>query len=312
MEESVRNLIAEVGRLREIAEITLRLRREGELPKTEALRLLQLMREELTVLAGSRELRVVALIEGLMNLIERLPIQKVPALERLIDKLPPLPGILFPRPREVINEIGFMVERIMERLMERSLILDEHLRLSIAFDPIASVSGVDKAHLGYLAEVVGRCWLRDVLGGAWRNAEYRILNSKDVDALSLTSEQGVLVAYMSEIKLRAEKLEKDIENVAETVKEVDKYCMDQRKYGLGKRHEIKEIALVCFNSAHDEMRNSIINGLMNWLPASFKEKRIVNIKVYDLNDILNYCQKVVPGANIAKSVAILSKLIGQN
>jgi hypothetical protein len=76
-----------------------------------------------------------------------------------------------------------MVGRIMERLMERTSTLDEHLRLLISFDPAASVSVVDRAHLGYLAEVIGRCWLRDVLGGPWRDVNYRIIDSKDVDAL---------------------------------------------------------------------------------------------------------------------------------
>jgi len=80
--------MVEVGRLRDIAEITLRLRQDGELPKPEAIRLLGLMREELIDLAGSRELRIIVLIDHLMNLIEQLPIYNVPALERLAGKLP--------------------------------------------------------------------------------------------------------------------------------------------------------------------------------------------------------------------------------
>ena len=87
MEERVRNLMVEVGRLRDIAEITLRLRQDGELPKPEAIRLLGLMREELIDLAGSRELRIIVLIDRLMNLIEQSPIHNVPALERLVGEL---------------------------------------------------------------------------------------------------------------------------------------------------------------------------------------------------------------------------------
>jgi hypothetical protein len=314
LKENTRNLLEEVNRLREIAELVLRLRRDGELPKGEAIRLLELLHEELLSLASGRELRAITLIEQFMNLIERLPISSVPALERLADKLPPLLGVLFPRPREVVDELGFIVERVMERLMERTLVLDELLRLLISFDPEVPLRAVDKAHLGYLAEVIGRCWLRDVLGGPWRYAEYKILdgkNVKDVDALSLSSEADTLVAYMAEVKLTANRLEKDVEKVAETIKKVDEFCMKQRAYGLGKRHEIREVALICYTPISDEVRKNLVDRLLKHLRPSLKEKRVKNFRVYDLNAILDYCEKTPQGANIAKSVKILSELMKQ-
>lgn len=311
LEENIRNLLEEVNRLREIAELVLRLRRDGELPKGEAIRLLKLLHEELLSLASGRELRAITLIEQFMNLVERLPISSVPALERLADKLPPLPGVLFPRPREVVDELGFIVERVTERLMERTLVLDELLRLLISFDPEVPLRAVSKAHLGYLAEVIGRCWLRDVLGGPWRYAEYKILDNKDVDALSLSSEADTLVAYMAEVKLTANRLEKDIEKIAETIKKVDEFCMKQRAYGLGKRHEIREVALICYTPISDEVRENLVDRLLKHLRPSLKEKRVKNFRVYDLNAILDYCEKTPQGANIAKSVKILSELMKQ-
>jgi hypothetical protein len=309
--ENIRNLLEEVNRLREIAELVLRLRRDGELRKGEAIRLLKLLHEELLSLASGRELRAITIIEQFMSLIERLPVSSVPALERLVDKLPPLPGVFFPRPREVIDELGFIVERVMERLMERTLVLDELLRLLISFDPEAPLRAVDKVHLGYLAEVIGRCWLRDVLSGPWRYAEYRILDNKDVDALSLSPEADTLVAYMTEVKLTANRLEKDVKEIAETIKKVDEFCMKQRAYGLGKRHEIREVALMCYTPVSNEVRESLVDRLLKNLPSSLKEKRVKSFRVYDLNVILDYCEKTAQGANIAKSVKILSELMNQ-
>lgn len=309
LEERVRSLTAEVSRLRDIAELVLRLRRDGELPKPEAVRLLRLLREELVSLAAGRELRAVTLIERLANAIERLPIGSVPALERLVDRLPPLlPGIFLPQPREVVHEVGFIVERIMERLVERTLELDELLRLSMSVDPEAPMRAVDRGHLGCLAEAVSRCWLRDVLGGPWRYAEYKILGNKDVDALSLFPEADVLAAYVAEVKLTADRLKKDAGKIAQTIEEVDEFCKSQRTYGLGRRHEIREVALICYTLLDDGMKGHLADELLSNLEPSLKEKRVRNVRVYDLDLILGYCEKAPQGGNIAKAVKLLSEL----
>jgi hypothetical protein len=127
----------------------------------------------------------------------------------------------------------------------------------------------------------------------------------------LSLEADVLEAYMAEVKLTADRLEKDIKDIAETVEKVDDYCKTQRTFGLGKRHEIREIALICYTSVNDEAKNHLVNRLLNNLPSSLKEKRIKDVKVCDLDLILSYCHRTPQGANIARCVAILSKLIEQ-
>lgn len=145
---------------------------------------------------------------------------------------------------------------------------------------------------GYALQIVGHHWLRDIIGHPWDQSYYRIIDSKDVDALSRIPKGDVLEVSMAEIK-SAFKPDKHMKNLVQTIIAVDKKSNEYVKNEKSpSSYKISELALVSFNELDkDEIWREIRDSI------DAKDLSVKEINIYDINEIIERCNKNIEIGN---------------
>ncbi|BES81444.1 hypothetical protein [Pyrodictium abyssi] len=268
-----------IRRLERIEELFTKLRREGCLPYSEFVELVDSVVADVEFLArtyggGYRPRSLTALLAKLKELAGSY--ECVPSLETLLASLrrtillalpipvpPPIAEELSERLPEILRStIGFAVEDLASdlgftlQLLIRDLgaaygqLADRIARHGLTEDELRQVG---RDGLGYIAEALAIAFLAVVKGGAWRLAEKRwarVAGEKitELDLIARDVEFGVVKLHLAEVKVNPRKLSPE-KLVAGKLKPLYE---ETRSYEIGRDVCVREVAAITFNEVTEE------------------------------------------------------------
>lgn len=267
-----------IKRLRRIEKLFTKLRREGCLPYSEFVELVDNVAIDVEFLAqeyggGYTPKSLLAVLAKVKELASSY--ECVPSLERLLANLrrailpiqAPIP-ILMREPSEALPEIlrstigfaledlafdlGFTLQLLIRDLGETYSQLANH----IAGHGLSEeeLKQVGREGLGYIAEALAIAFLTIVKGGAWRLAEKRWARIggenaiTELDLIARNVELGTVKLYLAEVKMNPRKL-RPRELVAGKLKPLYE---ETRRYEVGRDVCAREVVAIAFREVEGE------------------------------------------------------------
>ena len=275
-----RELLEKLGKFHEFKDLVVRGIERGYLERSEALRLLELVRSIVEDVSGGRAKVTLSLIDTLKEMIrnpgflakylaeqgfgreDAIPMPRYLAellpKRPLLPPPPPLPGLnlqfleklMSISLKDLVSELDYILEALLEQVSEYAKLVERYILTH-------GVGGaqLDGTKLSALAEVVGRAWLSTVVGGPWKSVEPAIRQVKryqyEFDAVATEIKEGWVRVYVAEIEVYSHRFLERIEGKVRRLRELLRdYRNAYTKLGYGARGVcLAEFITICFNSS---------------------------------------------------------------
>jgi hypothetical protein len=188
-----------------------------------------------------------------------------------------------PHPIGRMLGIADIVDTLLELLQRLMVDVDKRFLLKIGSEDPEEMRKFIENFKGYAFEVIARGFLRDIVGGVWRNVEYRLLHDgRDVDAYSEIPREGYLDVYVAEAK--AKFASRHVDETEATIKKLVRELRMDRRSSRG--FILKTVAIISFRELDD--REAILNkAKTRWVEAAGRD---LNVECYDPQKIVKLCK----------------------